>query len=82
MSSIDHRAQERVVPEHLRFHDMAVVPHADGWALMVGKVQEPAWVVSSKNKAVAAAKGAAEDHAAVLRIHDRHGDIQRELSFA
>ncbi len=76
------KTSRAVVPEHLRFHQMAVVPHADGWALMVEDVDEPAWVVSTKKKAIAAAKGAAKDHAAVLRIHKRSGALQRELSFA
>lgn len=75
-------ASPAVVPEHLRFHNMAVRPHPDGWALLVEEITEPAWVLSNKKKAVSAAKDAARDHAAVLRVHKRNGELQREISFA
>lgn len=48
---------------------------------MVGDLQTPAWTVSTKAKAVAAAQEIAEDCQAVLVIETRTGRAQKRLDF-
>jgi hypothetical protein len=49
---------------------------------MVDGVDEPAWIVSTKNRAVNAAKDAAAFHKAVLRVLTRTGKVQRVHDFS
>lgn len=61
---------------------MAVKPHDDGWALKVDDLKEPAWVVSTKKRAVQAAKDAARFHEATLRVFTQSGKLQKEFDYA
>lgn len=54
---------------------MDVQPHERGWALIVDDVREPAWVVTTKKKAVAAARACARYHEAALFVHTRTGRV-------
>jgi len=58
---------------------MEVRPHDDGWMLKIPGVSEPAWVVSTKAKAVSAAKDAASFHSAKLSIFTKGGKLQKQI---
>lgn len=60
---------------------LAVVSHAGGWALMVDDLEEPAWVVSKKSRAVENASQAARFHACVLQVRSGTGKLQKQLDF-
>lgn len=71
-----------VVPDSPTTYElMRVVSVDDGWALMVDDVDEPAWVVSTKKKAVKAAKGAAQDLGTELVIHTAAGKVQKRFDY-
>ena len=61
---------------------MTVMRHPEGWALMVEDIEEPAWVLSTKKKAVKAAREAAEELGTLLRVLTSKGKLQREISYA
>lgn len=61
---------------------MKVVSADGGWALMVDGLDEPAWVVSTKAKAVESATNAATFHGCMLKIHTGSGKLQKELDFS
>jgi len=58
---------------------MEVRPHDDGWMLQIPGIKEPAWVVSTKAKAVAAAKDAASYHGATLSVFTKAGKLQKQI---
>jgi len=60
---------------------MCVEPHADGWALMVDDIDEPAWVVPKKRKALDSAKDAARHHRCMLRVLTRGRKLHRAFDF-
>ena len=66
---------------HPRITAMSVIAHADGWALRVDGLDEPAWVVPQKARALASATDAAREHRASLRVFSRAGRLQRTLDF-
>lgn len=61
---------------------MTVQPHSDGWALKIDNLKEPAWVVSTKKRAVKAAKDAAKFHEATLRVLTQQGKLHKEFDYA
>lgn len=61
---------------------LAVRKHTDGWALLVDDLDEPAFVVSTKRKAVSWAQDAARHHTCTLRIFKADGDLQTEKDYA
>jgi hypothetical protein len=60
---------------------LRVVRRQDGWALLVDDIEEPAWVVSRKSRAVEAATDAARFHHATLIVTTRDGTEQRRTSY-
>lgn len=60
---------------------MRVVSTKDGWALMVEDVKEPAWVVSTKRKAVRAARAAADHHDAKLVVQTTDGRVSKTYDY-
>jgi len=61
---------------------MRIEPHDDGWALRVDDLSEPAWIVTTKKRAVAAARRAARFHEATLKVLTRAGKVQKTYDFA
>lgn len=61
---------------------LRVVPHDKGWALRVDDLSEPAWVVSTKKRAVTVARQAARFHEATLQVLTRAGKVQKTYDFA
>jgi hypothetical protein len=61
---------------------MYLRPHSDGWMLQVDELDEPAWVVDTKRKAVEAAKDAARYHGSTLSVFTRAGDLQARHDYA
>lgn len=53
-----------------------------GWALMVDDLSVPAWTVSTKKKAVTAARDAAEDFGCRLVIERADGSVQKRADYA
>ena len=68
-----HGPQRRPGPPPIERMD--VQPHDRGWALVIDDVGEPAWVVSTKKKALIAAKACARYHDAALFVHTRTGRV-------
>lgn len=60
---------------------MALRPHPDGWMLRVDGIPEPAWVVSTKRKAVEAAKDAARYHGSSLSVFSKTGTVQERFDY-
>lgn len=58
---------------------MAVRPHDRGWQLTIDGVDQPAWVVRTKAKAVQAAREAASFHQCPLDVHGRNGARQKTI---
>lgn len=58
---------------------MAVRPHPQGWALRVDGIEEPAWVLESRDRAVAAARSAAAFHGCPLDVYDRTDALTQTL---
>jgi len=56
---------------------MVVRSSTGGWSLMVDQQTVPVWTVSTKKKAVTAAKRAAADLACELIVERQSGDVQR-----
>ncbi len=61
---------------------LEVVSRDGGWALMVDDVAEPAWVVSTKRRAVSNASDCAAFHGCLLRVRTKSGKVQRERDYA
>lgn len=60
-------------PSASSLDSLRVVNHPEGWALMVEDIKVPAWVVSTRAKAVRAAHRAARDLRAKLTVHGPKG---------
>lgn len=54
----------------------------DGWALMVDDLEVPAWIVSTKRRAVDWAEDAARHHACTLQVFKADGTLQAEHQYA
>ena len=75
------RPQREVRAVRPNIERMRVEKKTRGWALMVDDITEPAWVVSTKARAVAAAKDAAAFHECLLRVLTSGGGVQRVHDF-
>lgn len=68
-------------PEPTDIERLRVRNDGQGWSLIVDDLATPAWTVSTKAKAVAAAEAIAADCEAVLVIETRNGRAQKRLDF-
>jgi len=53
----------------------------DGWSLMVDDLDKPAWTVSTKAKAVAAARELAEELSVKLDVQTRAGRVHKSYDY-
>jgi uncharacterized protein YggE len=68
-------------PEPTDIDQLVVRYSGQGWALMVEDLATPAWTVSTKAKAVEAAKEIAEDCEALLVVETQNGKPQKRFDY-
>ncbi len=68
-------------PEPTDIDRLVVRADSQGWSLVVEGLETPAWTVSTKAKAVEAAKEIAEDCEALLVIETRTGRPQQRIDY-
>lgn len=54
--------------QDITIDELRIVRHPRGWALMVDDIDEPAWVIANKDRAVEWARDAADHHEAKLEV--------------
>ena len=56
-------------------------PAEGGWTLRVDRLETPAWTVTTRERALRAARRDARYHHSHLTVHDRRGRVVRTYDF-
>ena len=65
----------------LRIFTMTVRSVDEGWALFIEAMEDPAWTVSTKDRAIKAARSAAAYHNALLTVRHQDGLVQQIFDY-